>query len=105
MLEEFDKVIGLGRLMAVHLNDSMNPLGSHKDRHQKLGEGTLGLEALTRIINHPALRELPFYLETPNDLAGYAREICHDEGGLSGINKWLRPFLEGSAISFSFGPW
>ena len=76
VLEEFDKVIGLGRLMAVHLNDSMNPLGSHKDRHQKLGEGTLGLETLTRIINHPALRELPFYLETPNDLAGYAREIA-----------------------------
>lgn len=76
VLEEFDKVIGLGRLMSVHLNDSMNPLGSHKDRHQKLGEGTLGLEALTRIINHPALRELPFYLETPNDLAGYAREIA-----------------------------
>ena len=58
------------------LNDSMNPLGSHKDRHQKLGEGTLGLEALTRVVNHPALRELPFYLETPNDLAGYAREIA-----------------------------
>ena len=76
VLEEFDKVIGLGRLMAVHLNDSMNPLGSHKDRHQKLGEGTLGLEALTRIINHPALQELPFYLETPNDLTGYAREIA-----------------------------
>lgn len=76
VLEEFDKVIGLGRLKAIHLNDSMNPLGSHKDRHQKLGEGTLGLEALTRIINHPALRELPFYLETPNDLAGYAREIA-----------------------------
>lgn len=76
VLEKFDKVIGLGRLKAIHLNDSMNPLGSHKDRHQKLGEGTLGLEALTRIINHPALRELPFYLETPNDLAGYAREIA-----------------------------
>ena len=76
VLEKFDKVIGLGRLKAVHLNDSMNPLGSHKDRHQKLGEGTLGLEALERIINHPALRELPFYLETPNDLAGYAREIA-----------------------------
>ena len=76
VLEEFDKAIGLGRLKAIHLNDSMNPLGSHKDRHQKLGEGTLGLEALTRIINHPALRELPFYLETPNDLAGYAREIA-----------------------------
>ena len=76
VLEEFDKVIGPGRLKAIHLNDSMNPLGSHKDRHQKLGEGTLGLEALERIINHPALRELPFYLETPNDLAGYAREIA-----------------------------
>ena len=76
VLTEFDKVIGLSRLKAIHLNDSMNPLGSHKDRHQKLGEGTLGLEALERIINHPALRELPFYLETPNDLAGYAREIA-----------------------------
>ena len=54
----------------------MNPLGSHKDRHQKLGQGTLGMEALERIINHPALRELPFYLETPNDLAGYAQEIA-----------------------------
>ena len=76
VLEDFDKVIGLEKLKAIHLNDSMNPLGSHKDRHQKLGEGTLGLEALERIINHPALRELPFYLETPNDLAGYAREIA-----------------------------
>ena len=76
VLTEFDKVIGLSRLKAIHLNDSMNPLGSHKDRHQKLGEGTLGLEALTRIVNHPALRELPFYLETPNDLEGYAREIA-----------------------------
>lgn len=76
VLEEFDRVIGLPRLRAVHLNDSMNPVGSHKDRHQKLGEGTIGLEALARIINHPALRELPFYLETPNDLEGYAREIA-----------------------------
>ena len=76
VLAEFDKVIGLSRLKAIHLNDSMNPLGSHKDRHQKLGEGTLGLETLTRIVNHPALRELPFYLETPNDLAGYAKEIA-----------------------------
>ena len=76
VLTEFDRVIGLSRLKAIHLNDSMNSLGSHKDRHQKLGEGTLGLEALERIINHPALRELPFYLETPNDLAGYAREIA-----------------------------
>ena len=76
VLEEFDKVIGLEKLKAIHLNDSMNPLGSHKDRHQKLGEGTLGLEALARIVNHPALRDLPGYLETPNDLAGYAREIA-----------------------------
>ena len=76
MLEEFDRVIGLSRLRAVHLNDSKNPLGSRKDRHEKLGEGSLGMAALERIVNHPALRELPFYLETPNDLAGYAREIA-----------------------------
>lgn len=76
VLEEFDRVIGLPRLKAIHLNDSMNPPGSHKDRHQKLGEGAIGLEAMERIINHPALRELPFYLETPNDLEGYAREIA-----------------------------
>lgn len=76
VLEEFDRVIGLSRLRAVHLNDSMNPVGSHKDRHQKLGEGTIGLEALARIINHPSLQDLPFYLETPNDLDGYAREIA-----------------------------
>lgn len=76
VLAEFDRVIGLKRLKAVHLNDSMNPLGSRKDRHQKLGEGEIGLPALERIVNHPALRELPFYLETPNDLDGYAREIA-----------------------------
>ena len=76
VLEEFDRVIGLPRLKAIHLNDSMNPPGSHKDRHQKLGEGAIGLEAMERIINHPALRDLPFYLETPNDLEGYAREIA-----------------------------
>lgn len=76
VLEEFDRVLGLSRLKAIHLNDSMNPLGSHKDRHQKLGEGSLGLEVLERIVNHPALRDLPFYLETPNNLAGYAREIA-----------------------------
>ncbi len=76
VLEEFDRVIGLSRLRAVHLNDSKNPLGSRKDRHEKLGEGSLGMAALERIVNHPALRELPFYLETPNDLAGYAREIA-----------------------------
>ncbi len=75
VLTEFDRVIGLSRLKAIHLNDSMNPLGSRKDRHQKIGEGAIGLEAFARIINHPALRELPFVLETPNDNAGYAEEI------------------------------
>ena len=76
VLNHFDDVIGLGRLRAIHLNDSMNPLGAHKDRHAKIGEGHIGLEAMVRIINHPALRELPFYLETPNDLDGYAKEIA-----------------------------
>jgi deoxyribonuclease-4 len=75
VLEEFDKVIGLDRLKAIHLNDSKNPLGSHKDRHEKIGEGYIGLEAFDRIINHPALKNLPFYLETPNELDGYAKEI------------------------------
>lgn len=75
VLDEFDRVIGLNRLKAVHLNDSMNPMGSHKDRHQKLGEGYLGLEAISRIINNERLRDLPFLLETPNELDGYAREI------------------------------
>ena len=76
VLEEFDRTVGLGRLRAVHLNDGMNPLGSRKDRHAKIGEGAIGLEALARVINHPALRDLPFYLETPNDVPGYAREIA-----------------------------
>lgn len=76
VLKEFDQVIGLERLKAVHLNDSKNPRGSHKDRHEKIGEGSIGLEAMVRIINHPALRELPFFLETPNELEGYAREIA-----------------------------
>lgn len=75
VLKEFDEIIGLKHLKAVHLNDSLNPLAAHKDRHAKLGEGYIGLEALKKIINHPALRTLPFYLETPNDLEGYAREI------------------------------
>lgn len=75
VLTEFDRVIGLERLKAVHINDSMNPLGAHKDRHARIGEGYLGEVAFGRIINHPALRDLPFILETPNDLAGYAREI------------------------------
>ena len=76
VLEEFDRVIGLEKLKAVHLNDSKNPPGSHKDRHACLGEGSIGLEALGRIVRHPALKHLPFCLETPSDLAGYAREIA-----------------------------
>lgn len=76
VLTEFDRVIGLSRLKAIHLNDSQNPLGARKDRHARIGEGHIGLEALVRVINHPALRNLPFYLETPNDLDGYAREIA-----------------------------
>lgn len=75
VIYKFDSVIGLSKLKAIHLNDSMNPLGSHKDRHAKIGEGMIGLEALVRLINHPALSHLPFYLETPNELEGYAREI------------------------------
>ncbi len=76
VLQEFDDVVGMWRLKAIHLNDSMNPLGSHKDRHSKIGEGCIGLEAFRKIVNHPSLRDLPFYLETPNDLDGYAREIA-----------------------------
>lgn len=76
VLTEFDRVIGLHRLKAIHLNDSRNPFGSHKDRHACLGEGNIGLDALTRIVRHPALRGLPFCLETPNELPGYAREIA-----------------------------
>jgi deoxyribonuclease-4 len=76
VLTAFDKVIGLERLKAVHINDSKNELASHKDRHEKIGDGHIGLEAFQAIVNHPALRDLPFYLETPNDLDGYAREIA-----------------------------
>ena len=76
VLEAFDRVIGFQRLKAIHLNDSKNPMNSHKDRHEKIGEGAIGLEATVRIINHPALRHLPFYLETPNEIEGYAREIA-----------------------------
>ena len=76
VLEEFDKTIGLHRLYAVHLNDSMNPLGAHKDRHQKIGQGYIGLEALKAVVRHPVLKQLPFILETPNDDAGYAAEIA-----------------------------
>ncbi|MBQ8975138.1 MAG: deoxyribonuclease IV [Oscillospiraceae bacterium] len=76
VLEEFDRVIGLDRLKAVHVNDSKNPFSSHKDRHEKIGQGSLGTDAIARVINHPKLRELPFYLETPNELEGYAQEIA-----------------------------
>lgn len=76
VLTAFDRVIGLSRLKAVHLNDSKNPPGSRKDRHACIGDGEIGLEALARIVRHPALRALPFCLETPNDLAGYRREIA-----------------------------
>ena len=75
VIEKFDRIIGLDRLKAVHLNDSMNYLGCHKDRHQKIGEGAIGIDAFRRIINHPALKNLPFLLETPNEIEGYACEI------------------------------
>lgn len=76
VLEEFDRVIGLDRLCALHLNDSKNPFASHKDRHELLGAGSLGLEAFRRIVNHPALKDKPMILETPNELPGYAGEIA-----------------------------
>lgn len=75
VLAEFDRVIGLERLKAIHLNDSKNPLGARKDRHECIGAGYIGLAAMERIVNHPALRGLPFCLETPNELPGYQREI------------------------------
>lgn len=75
VLTQFDKIIGLERLQAIHINDSKNPFASHKDRHEKIGEGSIGTEAFERIINHSELRNLPFFLETPNDLKGYAAEI------------------------------
>ena len=76
VLAEFDRVIGLDKLKALHLNDSKNPFGSHKDRHELLGEGNLGLEAFRQIVNHPVLKKLPMILETPNELPGYAKEIA-----------------------------
>lgn len=75
VLAEFDRTVGLDRLKAVHINDSKNPPGARKDRHEKIGEGTLGTETILRVMRHEALRELPFYLETPNELDGYEREI------------------------------
>ena len=75
VLEEFDRVIGIERLRAIHINDSKNPCGAHKDRHETIGNGFIGLEAFGRIVRHPQLRDLPFILETPNELPGYAAEI------------------------------
>ena len=75
VLEEFDRIVGLDRLKALHLNDSKNPLSSHKDRHECIGDGNLGLETFKNVVNHPALKGLPMILETPNDLPGYAKEI------------------------------
>lgn len=75
VLQEFDRVVGLERLKAIHINDSMNPRGAHKDRHEKIGQGHIGPEAFRRIVTHPKLKDLPFYLETPNELDGYEAEI------------------------------
>lgn len=75
VLSEFDRILGIENLKAIHLNDSMNVLGSRKDRHAKIGEGNIGLEALVKVLTHPYLKELPFVLETPNDVEGYSKEI------------------------------
>lgn len=76
VLEEFDRIIGIDKLCGIHLNDSKNPYASHKDRHEKIGQGSIGLEGFSRILNHPVLKNLPFYLETPNELDGYKEEIA-----------------------------
>lgn len=76
VLEQFDKIIGINRLKALHLNDSKNPLGAHKDRHEKIGEGFIGIKAFENIVNNKYLKNLPMFLETPNDLDGYAKEIA-----------------------------
>lgn len=76
VLEEFDRVIGLKKLYAIHINDSMNPISSHKDRHAKIGEGEIGIDAFERIVNHPALKDMIFILETPNDDEGWTKEIA-----------------------------
>ena len=76
VLEEFDRIIGIDKLYGIHLNDSKNPYASHKDRHEKIGQGSIGLEGFSRILNHPVLKNLPFYLETPNELDGYKEEIA-----------------------------
>lgn len=77
VLAEFDRIIGLDKLKAIHLNDSKNPFNSHKDRHEKIGQGYIGYDGVKQIINHPLLRDLPFYLETPNELSGYKAEIAY----------------------------
>ena len=76
VLKEFDEIVGISRLKAIHINDTMNPFNSHKDRHEKIGKGKIGLEAFERIINHPLLKDVPFLLETPNELDGYEAEIA-----------------------------
>lgn len=76
VLAEFDRIIGIDKLLAIHLNDSMNPLGAHKDRHEKIGQGAIGLDAMLKIVSHPMLKDKPFILETPNDDEGYAKEIA-----------------------------
>ncbi len=96
VLEEFDRVIGLERLRAVHVNDSKNPLGSHKDRHERIERGTIGVEAFGRIVRHPALRGMPFILETPNDLDGYAAEIALLRGLADGADPGGASPLSGS---------
>ena len=80
VLREFDEIIGLDRLKAVHFNDSMNGCGSHKDRHQKIGQGEIGMEALKAVAKHPLLQDKPFILETPNDDEGYVKEIAMVRG-------------------------
>lgn len=82
VLTQFDKIIGLDRLKAIHFNDSKNECGAAKDRHEKLGEGCIGIEAMKRIALHPALQNLPFILETPNDDVGYIKEIAT-------VNSWM----------------
>lgn len=82
VLEEFDRIIGLDRLRAIHMNDSKNPIGSHKDRHEKIGDGFIGTETMAAILRHPKLQGIPVYLETPNELPGYAREIAMLRGML-----------------------
>lgn len=76
VLDEFDRILGLDRLKAIHINDTMNALAAHKDRHEKIGKGHIGLDAFRRVVNHPRLKDLPFYLETPCDLQGYKEEIA-----------------------------